>query len=112
VTSPFIPLAGGLRVLVRLSPRSASARVLGLAERPDGRSELKIAVKAAPEGGRANAELIAFLAEQWQVPKRALALASGAADRRKALLLAGDPARLQLRLEAWLARALQAKSQR
>jgi uncharacterized protein (TIGR00251 family) len=103
VTSPFVAVAGGLRVHVRLSPKSARARVLGLAERPDGRCDLKIAVKAPPEGGRANAELIAFLAGQWKVPKRSLTLASGAADRRKTVLLSGDPALLQRRLEAWLA---------
>lgn len=112
MTSPFVAAAGGLRVLVRLSPKSASARVLGLAERPDGRSDLKIAVKAPPEGGRANAELIEFLAEEWGVPKRDLTLAAGAADRRKTILLAGDPVLLGPRREAWLARALQAKSQR
>mgnify|MGYP006213489165 CR=1 FL=1 len=41
-------------------------------------------VKAPPEGGRANAELIEFLAEEWGVPKRDLTLAAGAADRRPA----------------------------
>ena len=112
MTSPFVAAAGGLRVLVRLSPKSAGARLLGLAERPDGRSDLKVAVKAPPEGGRANAELLQFLADEWGVPKRDLTLSSGAADRRKAILLAGDPVLLQPRLEAWLARALQAKSQR
>ncbi|MDF2766156.1 MAG: hypothetical protein K0S81_3150 [Rhodospirillales bacterium] len=45
-------------------------------------------------------------------PKRGLTLTAGAADRRKSILLAGDPVLLQPRLEAWLARALQAKSQR
>ena len=42
-----------MRVLVRVSPKSAGARVLGLGERPDGRADLKIALKSAPEGGRA-----------------------------------------------------------
>jgi uncharacterized protein (TIGR00251 family) len=110
VTSPFVPVPEGLRILIRLSPKSARARVLGLAERPDGRRDLKVAVKAAPEGGRANAELIAFLADAWGVPKRGLTLVSGAADRRKTVLLAGDPALSLPRLQAWLAEALEGAS--
>jgi hypothetical protein len=103
VSSPFAAAREGVRTLVRVSPKSARARVLGVAERPDGRAELKIALASAPEGGRANAELIAFLARQWRVPKGSLTLLSGAADRRKTVLLAGDPSLLQPRLEAWLA---------
>jgi uncharacterized protein (TIGR00251 family) len=112
VTSPFVPAREGLRILVRLSPKSARARVLGLAERAAGRRDLKVAVKAAPEGGRANAELIAFLADAWGVPKRGLTLVSGAADRRKTVLLAGDPGPLLARLEAWLAETVKGASRR
>jgi uncharacterized protein len=103
LSSPFIPCAEGLRVLIRVSPKSAARRVLGLAERPDGRADLKIALTQPPEAGRANAELVKFLAQEWQVPTRSLSLLSGAADRRKSLLLEGDAARLQPALEAWLA---------
>ncbi|MCI0430983.1 MAG: DUF167 family protein [Rhodospirillales bacterium] len=105
--SPFVPVAEGVRVLVRASPKSAKARVLGLAERPDGRADLRLALKSAPEGGRANAELIAFLAEAWGVPKRSLALLAGAAGRRKTVLVAGDPRSLEARLKDWLARSLE-----
>ena len=105
MSSPFVPRSDGLRVLVRVSPKSAARRGLGLAERPDGRADLKIALTAPPEGGRANAELIEFLANEWQIPKGSLSLLSAATDRRKTLLLAGDPAQLEPRLEAWLARS-------
>ena len=109
--SPFLVVAAGVRVLVRASPKSARARVLGLADRADGRADLKIALKSAPEGGRANAELIGFLAKEWGMPKRALTLIAGAADRRKTVLVAGEPDELLARLEAWLSR-YRAKSQR
>jgi uncharacterized protein len=95
-----------LRVLIRVSPKSDARRVLGLVERPDGRADLKVALTAAPEGGRANAELVEFLAQEWQAPQRELSLILGAAGRRKTLLLAGDPAYLQRRLDAWLAACL------
>jgi uncharacterized protein (TIGR00251 family) len=91
---------------VRVSPKSARARVLGLGERPDGRADLKIALGSAPEGGRANAELIEFLAKEWRVPRRRLALLSGASDRRKVVLVEGEAAALLERLERWLAEAL------
>ena len=91
-------------MLVRASPKSAQARVVALAERADGRADLKIALKSAPEGGHANAELLAFLAKEWEVPKRALTLVAGAGDRRKAVLVAGEPEELLMRLESWLAR--------
>jgi uncharacterized protein YggU (UPF0235/DUF167 family) len=100
-----------VRVLVRASPKSAQARVLGLADRADGRADLKIALKSAPEAGRANAELLEFLAEEWAMPKRALTLLAGVADRRKTVLVAGEPEELLARLEAWLSR-YRAKSQR
>jgi hypothetical protein len=41
-----------------------------------------------------------------QAPQRELSLILGAAGRRKTLLLAGDPAYLQRRLDAWLAACL------
>jgi uncharacterized protein (TIGR00251 family) len=110
LSSPFAAAREGVRILVRVSPRSARARVLGLAERADGRADLKVALASAPEGGRANAELIGFLAKEWRVPKGSLSLLSGAADRRKTLLLSGDPAALQARLEAWLAGRLAEES--
>ena len=104
--SPFLAEARGLRVLVRVTPKSALARVQGLGERPDGRADLKLALRSAPEGGRANAELIEFLAREWQAPKRSLALLSGASGRRKVVLIEGDAAALLERLERWLAEAL------
>ena len=104
--SPFLLEARGVRVLVRVSPKSARARVLGLGERPDRRADLKIALSSAPEGGRANAELIAFLAKEWRVSKRRLALLSGASDRRKVVLIEGEAAAFLERLERWLAEAL------
>ena len=37
------------------------------------------------------------------VPKRTLTLMAGATDRRKTVLVSGDPAALAGRLETWLA---------
>ncbi len=112
MASPFTLASDGVSVLVRVSPKSGARRVVGLADRPDGRADLKIALTSAPEGGRANAELIDFLADEWRVPKWALTLLTGAADRRKTLRLAGEPDHLLPRLEAWLAGSLARGSRR
>lgn len=88
---------------VRLTPRAAGDRVDGLVLEADGGAALKIAVTAVPEDGKANAALVALLAREWKQPKSAITLVAGASDRRKSLLLAGDPVDRLERLETWLA---------
>jgi uncharacterized protein len=74
----------------------------GLVAEADGGVALKVAVTAPPEEGKANAAVIALLAEAWGRPKSALTVVAGAADRRKIIHLQGDPARLMQALEPWL----------
>ncbi len=93
----------GLRVAVRLRPGGRANAVGGLAQRAGGAVALKARVTAAPEGGKANAALIALLAKTWRLPKGAFENTGGRSDRNKVLLVAGDPAALKARLERWLA---------
>lgn len=44
---------------------------------------IKIDIAAAPENGRANEELLAFLAKEFQLDKKAVRILSGAGDRLK-----------------------------
>ncbi len=44
---------------------------------------IKISVAAQPERGKANIELLRFLAKEFGVPKDSLALVAGAGDRVK-----------------------------
>jgi uncharacterized protein (TIGR00251 family) len=99
MVSPFARAADGVRLAVRLAPKASAERILGLADEADGGVALKIAVTAAPEAGKANDALLAFLARLLRVPKRDLTLAQGANDRRKLVHVAGDPALLAQRLE-------------
>ncbi len=62
---------------------------------------LKARVTAVPEGGKANAALIALLAKTWRLPKATFEIVSGRSDRNKTLLIAGDPASLETKLAAW-----------
>ncbi len=98
---PFHSVAGGVTVALRVTPRASANRVRGVAVEADGASVLKVAVTAAPEGGKANAALIRLLARAWKVPKTSLSVASGAGARRKVVHVAGDPQELLARLLAW-----------
>jgi len=84
-------------------PRAGRQRIEGVvADGASGRA-LKVAVTAAPEGGKANAAVMALLARAWRVPKTSLHIAQGAADRRKVVHVAGETEALLARLAAWLA---------
>ncbi len=51
---------------------------------------LKIAVKAPPEKGKANQELIKFLSQRLEIPKGEISIISGLKSRRKEILLKAD----------------------
>jgi hypothetical protein len=100
---PYAFVPEGVRVFVRLQPKARRERIEGVVTEPDGRVALKVAVTAPAESGKANAALIALLGKSWRLPKSAIAIVGGATDRRKTLLLRGDPASLQATLSAFLA---------
>jgi uncharacterized protein YggU (UPF0235/DUF167 family) len=98
---PFTAIDGGVRVAIRLTPRARANRIDGVAKDADGRSVLRVSVTAAPEKGKANAALLALLAEEWDLPRTALEIAGGATDRRKTVVIAGDAQRLMDILLEW-----------
>jgi uncharacterized protein YggU (UPF0235/DUF167 family) len=101
--TPFSAAADGARVRIRLTPRASANRITGLVAEADQGVALKVMVTAVAEGGKANAALIALLARHWRLPKRDLAIVTGAADRRKVVHVAGAAATLLPVLEASLA---------
>ena len=100
--SPIEPVAEGLRVALKVTPKAARTGVTGVEMDAAGRAVLKVRVTAPPEGGKANAALMRRLAKAWKLPKGALKVVGGGKDRRKTLLVEGDPAELAPRLTAWL----------
>ncbi|MDJ0946393.1 MAG: DUF167 family protein [Kiloniellales bacterium] len=101
--TPFRPLAEGVRVAVHLQPGARREALGGPVELADGAVLIKAWVTAPPEGGKANARLLALLAKAWKLPKSDLEVASGAKERRKSILVRGDPALVLSRLHSWLA---------
>ncbi|MEO5374393.1 MAG: DUF167 family protein [Alphaproteobacteria bacterium] len=87
---------------VRLTPRAAADRIVGVAMEADGTRVLKVAVTAVPEDGKANAALIKLLAKEWKLAKTTVSIAGGATDRRKTLRVEGDTDPLMRRLQEWI----------
>lgn len=71
-----------IRLLVKVKPRS---RVASLEQAADG--TWLAALKAPPVDGKANAELIALVAERFGCPKRQVEIKSGASGRIKHVLI-------------------------
>jgi len=105
---PFRASPAGVRVWLRVTPKAKHSQFGGLADEPDGgpagqARALKVAVTAAPEGGKANDAVIALLAREWGVAKSAVSVVSGATGRRKLVEIRGAPQELLARLQGWLA---------
>jgi len=71
-------------VRVRAVPNAKKTQIVGTLG-----NALKIKVQAVPEGGRANAELVSFLAGKLCVPKREISVVSGETSRDKILRIDG-----------------------
>jgi len=85
-----------LRLLVTLTPGTSSDTIVG--RHGDG---WKVRVAAAPERGRANAALVALLAETLNVPPAAIRVAAGQTYRWKVVEIDGlDEGEAGRRLEA------------
>lgn len=83
--------ARGLTLHLRVTPNAGADRIDGPETRDDGSEVLRIHVRAVPDGGKANAAVVALLAAAFQVPKSAVEVTAGAAARLKTLAIAGDP---------------------
>jgi uncharacterized protein YggU (UPF0235/DUF167 family) len=86
---------GGVQLALRVTPRGGRDAVDGVETLADGRSVLKLRVRAVADGGEANRAVTALLAKSLGVPKAAVQLTSGATSRLKQVAIAGDPAALE-----------------
>ncbi len=96
---PWTVAAGGLAVVVRLTPRGGRGSIDGIDQRADGQCALKAWVRAAATEGEANDALVDLLAHAAGVPRRDVALVSGASARIKRLTIAGHGPTLAAALE-------------
>tara|TARA_R110002124_G_scaffold12099_3_gene57732 strand:+ start:610 stop:915 length:306 start_codon:yes stop_codon:yes gene_type:complete len=91
-------MTSGVTLQLRVTPKSAAARVGGIGTDAAGRRFLKVYVREVPDKGKANEAVIRLLAKSWRLPKSDFAIRSGASDRNKTIFIAGDPDRLMAAL--------------
>ena len=97
--SPWATTAGGIAVAVRLTPKGGRDAIDGIDVLSDGRSVLKVRVRAAPSEGEANDALTRLIAKAMGVPPRDVALIAGATARIKRLAISGHGPTLIATLE-------------
>jgi uncharacterized protein (TIGR00251 family) len=81
-------VADGVTLAVRAQPGAKKTAIVGVYGEGEA-AQLKIAVQAPPIEGRANAALIAVLAELFELSKSKVELVSGELSRSKVFLLRG-----------------------
>jgi hypothetical protein len=84
----------GISVALRVTPRGGRDDIDGLETLANGRSVVKVRVRAVADGGEANRAVTQLLAKVLGVPKASVRILSGTTSRLKQIAVDGDPARL------------------
>jgi uncharacterized protein len=99
IAPPWTAAADGVVILVRLTPRGGRDAIDGVAQLADGRSVLKVRVRAPASEGEANAALVKLIARMLSVGVRDVSLVAGANARLKRVKINGAGALLAAALE-------------
>jgi uncharacterized protein (TIGR00251 family) len=86
--------AQGVSVALRVTPRGGRDEIDGLETLANGRTVIKVRVRAIADGGEANRAVMELLAKALGVPKASVRILSGATSRLKQIAVDGDPAKL------------------
>jgi uncharacterized protein (TIGR00251 family) len=84
----------GVSVSLRVTPRGGRDDIDGIEILANGRSVVKVRVRAIAEGGEANRAVTELLAKSLGVSKASVRLLSGATSRIKQVAVDGDPKQL------------------
>ncbi len=84
----------GISVALRVTPRGGRDDIDGVETLANGRTVVKVRVRAIADGGEANRAVTELLAKALGVPKANVRILSGATSRLKQIAVAGDPANL------------------
>ncbi|WP_189402976.1 DUF167 domain-containing protein [Arenicella chitinivorans] len=80
-----------MRISIKVIANAAQTEVVGFVG-----EYLKLRIAAAPEKGKANKEIIRFLAKEWRLPKHAVQIESGHTSNLKIIRAQGlNPERLR-----------------
>jgi uncharacterized protein (TIGR00251 family) len=91
---PWRAATGGLTLALRVTPRGGRDAIEGVETLSDGRSVLKVRVRAVADGGEANRAVTELLAKAIGVTKASVRITSGTTARLKQVAIDGDPSRL------------------
>ena len=92
----------GVVLIVRCQTNSSSCLLRGIFTDADGNVHLKISVVSVPEKGKANAELVRFLASKIKIAKSDIEVVSGETDRYKKVLVRGKAEEVLSAVKNWL----------
>jgi uncharacterized protein len=84
----------GISVALRVTPRSGRDDIDGLETLANGRTVVKVRVRAIADGGEANRAVTELIAKALGVPKAKVRILSGTTSRHKQIAVDGDPAKL------------------
>ena len=90
---------GGVEIDVIVSPNSGRSEVQGF---DNWRDRLVVKVRAPPDKGEANCELVGLLGDELGAK---VEVVFGHTSRTKTVLATGDPTAMESKLEAWRARS-------
>lgn len=94
----------GINITLRVTPRGGRDDIDGIEKLADGRSVVKVRVRAIADGGEANRAVTELLAKALRVPKASVRILSGMTSRLKQVAVGGDPKSLGDALRALTAR--------
>jgi uncharacterized protein (TIGR00251 family) len=90
----------GVSVALRVTPRGGRDDIDGVETLANGRTVMKVRVRAIADGGEANRAVAELLAKALGVPKAKVRILSGMTSRLKQIAVDGDPAKLGEALRA------------
>jgi uncharacterized protein (TIGR00251 family) len=91
---PWRYSAEGISVALRVTPRGGRDDIDGLETLADGRTVVKVRVRAIADGGEANRAVTELMAKALGVPRARVRILSGMTSRLKQIAVEGDPAKL------------------
>ena len=91
---PWRYSTGGISVALRVTPRGGRDDIDGVETLANGRSVVKVRVRAIADGGEANRAVTELIAKALGVPKAKVRITSGTTSRLKQIAVDGDPVKL------------------
>ena len=84
----------GISVALRVTPRGGRDDIDGIETLANGRSVVRVRLRAIAEGGEANRAVMELVAKALGVTKASVRVLSGTTSRLKQIAVDGDPAKL------------------